>query len=684
LGKCRSGFFFPFGGIAAGGCHLAGFRCIFFGSLLVVGKLRRGVALLSGLLVGSALAVWVQSQILIWNFGPLDGRGMNWEGWRLHAYGELAIWSAAILFGLYVFLRRQDSAYRLTTNALLILGVISIILAYFDAPETVHVDRDEMDAFTFHPTNNVVVVLLDTFQSDYFDRILEDYPNEAEPFDGFTFYRNTISSYPTTAPNIPAIFTRREYRNEVPFKEFVQNAYESFDLAESFLRFGYEVKSVGASTLPNIRPGALTMETVLQAVSVDRARFALLLLDYGLFRALPTALKPYVYRNGDWLVSFGLRGDYPPDFHGVDLRFLSALESHSSLSAGESNGSFSFFHFAIPHSPWRVNENLAYDPSLIGESGYLRQARGALKLTGRILDKLRSLGIYDSSEIFVISDHGTLSIPPLSRGERWAPDFHEVPTLVQSSALALFLHKPASHAAEGLKIDDAPLQLKDFVCFTKARTDDIACDDFDDAMAGRRRVRTFLFYDWKHENWQSEYLPAMTEYLVSGHAYDPASWRQGDVRYHLGERQIMPRPQLEIGQPILFERGGNASQFLRLGWSGQEATHRWTDGPIAALVLPLSHAKRNDLYLRFDLSPYTGGGLSHQMVTVEVNGAEIARWRVSGRAWYEAAIPKSVAGEGDLHISFVVSDPTAPCSVEESNDCRALGLSARELIITDG
>lgn len=37
--------------------------------------------LATGLVVGAAAAIWLQSQIFVWDFGPLDGRGINWADW---------------------------------------------------------------------------------------------------------------------------------------------------------------------------------------------------------------------------------------------------------------------------------------------------------------------------------------------------------------------------------------------------------------------------------------------------------------------------------------------------------------------------------------------------------------------------------------------------------------------------
>src|SRR5690606_25047807 len=53
-----------------------------------VPTLLRSVA---GLLVGLAFGAWIQSQLLNWDLGPLDGRGIPWESFRHHARLEAAV-----------------------------------------------------------------------------------------------------------------------------------------------------------------------------------------------------------------------------------------------------------------------------------------------------------------------------------------------------------------------------------------------------------------------------------------------------------------------------------------------------------------------------------------------------------------------------------------------------------------
>jgi hypothetical protein len=181
-----------------------------------------------------------------------------------------------------------------------------------------------------------------------------------------------------------------------------------------------------------------------------------------------------------------------------------------------------------------VDEELNYNEKLSGADGYERQARGALKIAKRIVDKLHEMGIYDSSEIVIMSDHGTLSVPPRNRQANFSI-LHDIPEKVQSSSLALLLHKEPFASGE-MVVDDSPLYHYDLACLLRAANDNIDCSSFEAAINTKNRKRRYLFYDWKHEYWKRDFMPAMTEYFVDGHAYKASAWQEGNYIFEPGRK----------------------------------------------------------------------------------------------------------------------------------------------------
>lgn len=660
-------------------------------SLLVLLAIQTAIIriekLFNGLLVGMAYAVWIQSQLLVWDFGLLDGRGIEWGRWSTHMWVEGVLWLAIVLSCICLFIYGKKKLSKITVHAAYVLGAITIASVFFLAPErpydASHVEAERYASlFRLHPENNVIVIILDAFQSDVFEFIVEEHPDDVNFMDGFTFYRNTISKYPTTAPNMPAIMTGRAYYNNLPFKEYIAQAYDTYNLSRAFVEKNY---TSGVISYPRVVPDALHMNSVLAAYSFQVSPPWSFFLDYGMFRASPTSVKQKIYNNGDWLLSFWMRGNYPPDNHGNDIRFLELFEKTAAVVDNDEKGSFLFFHFFIPHSPFRVDENLQYNPNLMGEEGYIQQARGALKLAQRLLAKLRENGLYDASEIVIMSDHGFGMRPLAETAFENITKIIPMPAQIHASALSLLLHKKPG--AKGvLKTHDAPLYLHDLSCLLGVDDSRLDCREFYSAIRDGERKRRFLFYSWRDEFWEREYLPPMTEYFINGHAYAATAWRNGEYRYESGHKIPIgiENPQIEINRVVYFSANGESDRIVRGGWSFKETDFRWTDGSKAGMVINVPNAQDKNLLLQLKASPFLFDGLHHQMIGVFINGHKVADWQMASLEWYEAEIPVEVTGnEGLIEVVFTISDPTAPCEGGNSTDCRKLGMAAWKLQLVE-
>lgn len=142
----------------------------------------------------------------------------------------------------------------------------------------------------------------------------------------------------------------------------------------------------------------------------------------------------------------------------------------------------------------------------------------------------------------------------------------------------------------------------------------------------------------------------------------------------MSENQVKSN-HLRLGEKLSFQIGSDIKKYLLDGWSVQEPTHRWTEGKCARLQLHLSELGTQNIILRVECLGYLAGGkLGHQSVEVLVNDNKVTTWAVRQRAWYEAVVPNELVKNGDLNVSFLISNPTAPFDSDLSNDKRKLGL----------
>lgn len=645
--------------------------------------------LVCGALVGLAVGAWVQSQLFSWDFGPLDGRGGDWSKWSTHADVELFVWSFIVLGAMFLSIRRIK-ALAVVAQGIILLGCLTLVSSWFSGGYQAKdlTNGEQSTAFTFHKTNNKIVIVLDTFQSDLFAEIAQRWPEEVKFLNGFTFYPNTVGGFPTTVASIPLIVTGQQYQNNQPIKEWTTARNLEGNIADYQGKQGYGVSLVTIlpSSLDGIANPIFPVSVAGQDGIKASAGQSLLVLDGGLFRVLPTKWKPEFYSDGNWFLS-GLNygPKMPPGIHGQDLRFLETFEKRAVVDSTNS-GEFKFYHYAGAHWPLQIDENFDYKKGMPeNRESYVLQSRGALALLRRKLEKLKSLGVYDSAEILVVGDHGSHYVTPADMHGEENLSGDEIPDNVLASSRPLFLYKKAN-AVAALDTSNEPMRLADSVCVLSGNAAEFACDKNAKGLGGRSEAtRTFYYYHWSKEYFDGskDYMPPMYKYTVQGDVRDIGSWTDNHIEYsESGVRDVPMAKKYNLGDVLTFVEHGTASGYLKQGWSYQEPDHRWSDSTRARALFGVDANGAKPLTLKLYANAFPASGTSSQQVEVTVNGVKVAEWQVLDLSWFEATIPAELAAKGSLDVIFHIKDAVAPCELGASQDCRKLGISAQQMVIS--
>lgn len=642
---------------------------------------RQAQVWLSGILVGLALAVWVQTQFFAWDFGVLDGRGLDWNKFHGHALAEVAVWA---LIGAMVLLAalRRPYVFRNLARIVPVLGLVSLLISSAANPAAVGgALRGEFkpaeQAFAFHPQRNTIVILLDTFQSDAFSEILQQHPAEVAFLKGFRFFPDTVGGYPTTKHAVPQILAGRFYKNDLPYTRQNREALTRGWIVDHYLARDFGVTGDLLLTRPDTERRLVISPALRGFRYLGLSSGQIHAIDVGLFRALPTFLKRRVYDEGRWwLTSVASDPGSPPPPHGDDWRVVQRLLQHANVKSAQ-QGEFKFLHLLGAHYPISLDhqyQRVAGRPNTRG--AYVDQARGVLKLTRSVLDKLKALGVYDSAEILILADHGTHDkVPADMRGTAGQPLVN--PAHI-GSARPLLLYKAAGSTAP-LAIDNTAMHLVWMPCLLSGSAAP-ACTDLRRAQAGQPVVREHYRYEWRHEFWYTDFSPPMSLYEVHGDARDYGSWRNTGIVFKEGKVDS-PRAY-RLGQRIGFGEGGGAAPYLASGWSGQEKEHRWSEGKQAMLALRIEELPPGKaLALAATGFGFSPDGRNPQPVHVSVNGRRVATWAALPAQPFTAQIPADVAAKS-LNITFDIEHPTAPCGASKTGDCRLLGFGLQHLALT--
>jgi hypothetical protein len=637
---------------------------------------RRPAALLFVL----SLLLWLQGSIFVFDYGIFNGRDINWEDNRLYGIVEIIVWAsfaAVALIKPAVILR----TVRMGSMALILIQSISLGILLVQAPGDIWERRtaDTESQFRFSSGKNVVIVVLDTFQSDIFMEIVYKDKKYGEIFDGFTYFPDAVGGYPTTYPSVPLILTGQYYDNSVPVREFLQKAYNDsipkvlkdrgYNVFFKFLEgTGDEAYAEYENNNTAHEEGGINLSSMIGLTETAP------LFDITLFRYLPHYGKKVVFDedyNQPYFIDTLLGNRFEKD---QDLVFLEEMREKSEISS--SGNTFKYYHLKGIHLPYLLNESLEYEVLQYNRTDLKRFAEAKIKITGMFLDQLKKLGIYDNTMLFIIADHGDKT--PEFRSPIALDDKNDMSYLAP-----LMLVKPFNSRGP-MKLSKAPVSLSDIPkTMFKAVAPEInspgaSMFDLNDSTI---RTRRYLTYSWDPEDWRRKYLTPMKEFKIEGISWFRKSWRRtGRVFSPPG----MEADRYFYGTYIDFGENGNAGRYQTGGWGKGDMDKKgsWTIGKEASLKIPI-FPPESTIILNAKLEPFlVKGKIESQHVVVKVNGKYASEWNVAGPGEYKAYIPPSKVGDAEtIDIVFETPDVRSPLELDVGTESRMLGVLMEWIVL---
>jgi hypothetical protein len=523
------------------------YMLVLVGAFGVVGSLLSDNGINRYLAVVSAIAVlfWLQGNILVWDYGVLDGREIDWLSGLWRGVLDLSIWIVVLLLALTAY-SRFGKTFMIAAIATLAIQVAAAAVTLLTSPagiltrDSIEVSRDGRDElFRFSKDRNVVHIIMDGFQSDIFAEIINN-PSNADlkqGLQGFTLFQDHMGVYPYTQLTVPALLSGKLYRNEIPVDDFVTNTLRGNTILNAAYDSGYEIDIAAPVGLKNVyvqgrhtnaygitSSGHATKSDYIQN---DSAK----LLDLALFRVVPHFGKALVYRDELWVFQAAIRLDaYLQMQYFSDLKFLHDLAT--DMTVDRKRPVYKLIHVMLSHRPTVGNEQCEYDGKKpISRETVTTQARCGLMRVVDVLRRMQQLGVYDDSLIVLMGDHGAWVPAELRKdaaADRSPGEPLVGPTMV-AMAIPMLAVKPP-HSSKSLQFSTAPTSIID-VPVTIAEI--LGLDaDFEglsvfsnDLRAPRERYHFVYGYGDNPDN--AGYLFPMREYVVTGSPFDAKAWRLG-------------------------------------------------------------------------------------------------------------------------------------------------------------
>ena len=503
------------------------------GSLLT----KRGQDRYTTFLSALAVLLWLQGNILVWNYGVFDGSSINWMTGVWRGILDVSIWIAVILLAIY--------GYRKLGKGLLIAAVATLVMQTLSATLTLSSNTQILQArdvvanlegrsevMRFSPTKNIVHIVMDGFQSDIFASILNDTSERdfKSELRGFTYFDQHLGAYPYTQLTVPAMLSGKLFQNDVPVDTFIEQTMQGPTVINKAYAAGYEVDIAAAAALRNVYAlgdysNAFSIASSEHVTAQDIAIIdAAKLTDLALFRVLPHFAKALVHRDELWIFQAKVQSSaFLHMQYFSDLAFLEDLATE--MSTDRDTPVYKMIHVMLSHRPFVGNERCEFDGRKSGSRDEVTtHAQCGLVSVMNVLQRMKDLGIYDSSLIVLMADHGA-----------WVP-VENFETSARVSALTVAMATPtlaikppdAGHAFQVSNVPSSMIDIPTTIAGLAAIDGGFGGESVFSIEAGVARDRRHLTYGYGINPDAKGYLFPMQEWLVNGNPYESESWQQSN------------------------------------------------------------------------------------------------------------------------------------------------------------
>lgn len=616
-------------------------------SLAVLGAGRRARVFLLPFLAFLSLAIWTQVNILNWDYGVLDGSALTWRLFERRSVIDAGVWLLLFLVIVIPAVKKKFSC-RTLFIILALMQAGGLFIAYLGhkttAPETglaaEEVSISLENQFAFSSERNLIILVLDAYQTDVFNEYIERHPEYKELLPGFTYYPDAVAENYFTGFSIPSILTghimaRPLFPSVATYRRVMNDALLNDSIPALLKKEDYYV-GVYTSYAHRYYPPEIyqhiadnySREEVFTPHYAGEMRR---LMAVALFRIVPHALKKLVHER--FLLGDVFEQDRDVFMHGI----------RHSMRIGTNVPCFKYYHLQGIHAPQVIEGEVL---NWLERSSTMRITELVNGMLAMFVSGLQRLNIYDTSDILVIADHGLYwDAADIEYGQYEDAMTHAGMPLdifvKKPRALPLILFKPA-HAEGAMTISSAPVALCDIFPTVleiagiehKNSYEGIPLQH---AEEGNARVRRYFPNEYRRRLSNPIY-----EFLISGFSWSRNSWTYTGNVYASGAVERIPLDNYHLGTQLTFGRFGTANQYLVENWLPQDNAHR-IDGLSASLSLPLADVAPG-MTLHVEVAPAPGKASEEtQSLRLYVNDNEAGVFTVAERQTLRVDIPYNPA-----------------------------------------
>ena len=315
------------------------------------------------------------------------------------------------------------------------VNIHSIAKAYKEMPAPVVMKKIEPIFHLNKNGQNVIVIMQDRLFTPYVIGALKERPELSEIYSGFTFYKNTVSMGPFTMLGTPGIYGGYDYtpyeinkRTDQTIQQkhneallsmpvyFMNNGWNASvsDLPyENYLEYPVtqmykDYPQIDRHVTKGVYSDYWCRHNDLQKGPYTSTCIKRNFIWFSLFKIVPPVLRTgvygreywiswYPYETGNEVIDNFSQMDYLPELFACDSTKNSLVLFDNELThKGE----------ILEYPEYKpVQKVTKYGTGRYAKNGGYHTAMAAIIRIGRLLEKLKSEGVYDNTRIIIVSDH---------------------------------------------------------------------------------------------------------------------------------------------------------------------------------------------------------------------------------------------------------------------------------------
>ncbi|MDD7369088.1 MAG: sulfatase-like hydrolase/transferase [Berryella intestinalis] len=509
-------------------------------------SLLRGRAFNLALLLVFGIGLGCYAQALFLNGGlpPSDGHSITWNDYRRPMVVSGIVWLILIIGPLQLSKvnrqRTQLGAAALSLALVIVQGVG--VGSLFANAATAGTSGDkavvtEQGLYDVSSKKNVVVFVLDTYDTQFLQSTLQAAPDLLDDFKGFTWYRDSLGSMIPTRYGLSFLLHGQYPQPDEDFGTYLNQRYKRAHFLQDVQNLNFstgiytdtlgtqflsdeEANNLVNSKTINVHPASNTITSWNSTLKA--------LAKCAFYRDMPWMLKPFFWFYTDE-INQATNADNPDidpankPYIMNDAGYYNSLKQRG-LTIQENDeqydGAFRFIHMTGTHWPYNLDEN-GNDIGL-HNANLTQQARGCMKPVQHYINQLKEMGVYDNTTIIITADHG---------------DWYLTENPLEKVTVPYMLVKPAQSAeldSQPYKVSQAPVAAEDVLptCIKYMGGDYSTYPGYsmDEIPEGLQRPR---FFNMTLDRDAKDYK--IIQYEVNGDSLDFANWKLTGVSWDVGE-----------------------------------------------------------------------------------------------------------------------------------------------------